>query len=275
MEIINNIADLRARLARESSVALVPTMGNLHAGHLQLVKIAREHAAFVVVSIFVNPLQFGAGEDLASYPRTLAEDCTGLETAGADLVFTPNDSEMYPTAQQVTIEPPPIANELCGASRPGHFRGVCTVVAKLFNIVQPQVAVFGSKDYQQLFLLRAMVQQLNLPIKIIAGATVREENGLAMSSRNSYLKPAQRSEAPRLYRVLQQAVQSAQQGHDFQAIESQSTQYLTQLGWIVDYVSIRSTATLMPPETGERELVILVAACQGKTRLIDNLEFAL
>lgn len=275
MQVVANIAELRARLAQESSVALVPTMGNLHAGHLRLVQIARQHAACVAVSIFVNPLQFGANEDLASYPRTLTEDCEKLQAAGADLVFTPTDAEMYPVPQQVLVEPPPVANELCGAARPGHFRGVCTVVAKLFNIVQPQVAVFGSKDYQQLLLLREMVRQLNLPIQMIAGETVREADGLAMSSRNAYLKPAQRLEAPRLYRTLKLAVQSAREGHAYPAIEAQSAQYLTQLGWIVDYVAIRSAATLLPPQAGERALVALAAARLGKTRLIDNLEFAL
>jgi pantoate--beta-alanine ligase len=275
MQVVTSIAALRARLAQESSVALVPTMGNLHAGHLRLVQIAREHAACVAVSIFVNPLQFGANEDLASYPRTLAEDCDKLQAAGADLVFTPSDAEMYPVPQQVLVEPPPVANALCGATRPGHFRGVCTVVLKLFSIVQPQVAVFGSKDYQQLFLLREMVRQLNLPIAMVAGETVREADGLAMSSRNAYLKPAQRMEAPRLYRTLKLAVQSAREGHDFGAIEAQSAQYLTQLGWIVDYVAIRSAATLLPPQTGECALVVLAAARLGKTRLIDNIEFAL
>ncbi len=275
MQVITGIAALRARLAGESAVVLVPTMGNLHAGHLQLVQLAREHAACVVVSIFVNPLQFGSNEDMASYPRTLAEDCAKLETVGVDVVFTPADSDMYPAPQQVLVEPPPVANELCGAARPGHFRGVCTAVAKLFNIVQPQVAVFGKKDYQQLFILRAMVRQLNLPLTIISGETVREADGLAMSSRNAYLKPAQRSEAPRLYRVLQQAVQSARQGHAFHAIESQSVQFLTQLGWIVDYVVIRSAATLLAPQAGERDLIVLAAARLGNTRLIDNVEFAL
>ena len=275
MQVIADIAALRTRLAPENSVALVPTMGNLHAGHLRLVEIARQHAACVVVSIFVNPLQFGANEDLASYPRTLAEDCEKLQAAGADVVFTPTDAEMYPVPQQILIEPPPVANELCGAARPGHFRGVCTVVAKLFNIVQPQTAVFGSKDYQQLFLLREMVRQLNLPIQMMAGETVREEDGLAMSSRNAYLKPAQRMEAPRLYRTLKLAVQSAREGHNFGAIEAQSAQYLTQLGWIVDYIAIRSAATLLPPQSDERTLVVLAAARLGKTRLIDNIEFAL
>ena len=276
MEIIRSIAALRERLAREASIAFVPTMGNLHDGHLNLVKIAREHARCVVVSIFVNPLQFGANEDLASYPRTPEQDCTHLETAGADIVFMPSVEEMYPVPQQIVVEPPPVADQLCGAARPGHFRGVTTVVLKLFNMVQPQVAVFGKKDFQQLFILREMVKQLNLPIIMIGGETVRESDGLAMSSRNGYLKPAERLEAPRLHRALLQVMQAAQGGRrDFAAIEAQTAQYLTQLGWIVDYISVRSANTLLTPEPDERELVVLGAARLGKTRLIDNIEFAL
>lgn len=276
MEVIGTIEALRQRLARESAIAFVPTMGNLHAGHLQLVEIARQRASCVVVSIFVNPLQFGANEDLASYPRTLEQDCANLEAAGADIVFTPSVSEMYPVPQHVLVEPSPVANALCGAARPGHFRGVTTVVLKLFNMVQPQVAIFGKKDFQQLFILRDMVQQLNLPIAILAGETVRETDGLAMSSRNGYLKPAERMEAPRLYRALLQVVQAAKGGRrDFDAIETQTAQYLTQLGWIVDYISIRSATTLLTPAPDEQSLVVLGAARLGKTRLIDNIEFAL
>lgn len=276
MEVIASIEALRQRLSRENSIAFVPTMGNLHAGHLKLVEIARQHASSVVVSIFVNPLQFGANEDLASYPRTLEQDYAQLETAGADIVFTPEASEMYPEPQLVLVEPSPVASELCGAARPGHFRGVTTVVLKLFNMVQPQVAVFGKKDFQQLFILRDMVRQLNLPIEIVAGDTMRENDGLAMSSRNGYLKPAQRMEAPRLYRALQQVVQAAHAGRrDFDAIEAQTAQYLTQLGWIVDYISVRSAATLLTPQPAEQTLVALGAARLGKTRLIDNIEFAL
>lgn len=276
MEVIGTIEALRQRLARERAIAFVPTMGNLHAGHLQLVEIARQRASCVVVSIFVNPLQFGANEDLASYPRTLEQDCENLEAAGADIVFTPSVSEMYPVPQHVLVEPSPVANALCGAARPGHFRGVTTVVLKLFNMVQPQVAIFGKKDFQQLFILRDMVQQLNLPIAILAGETVRETDGLAMSSRNGYLKPAERMEAPRLYRALLQVVQAAKGGRrDFDAIEAQTAQYLTQLGWIVDYISVRSATTLLTPAPDEQSLVVLGAARLGKTRLIDNIEFAL
>ncbi len=276
MEIITTVAGLRQRLAKENAIAFVPTMGNLHAGHLQLVEVAKQHGRCVVVSIFVNPLQFGANEDLASYPRTLDADCEKLQAAGVDVVFAPGEAEMYPTEQTITVNPPPIANELCGAARPGHFAGVATVVLKLFNMVQPQVAVFGKKDFQQLFIIRELVQQLNLPIKIIGVATRRDDDGLAMSSRNGYLSAAQRLEAPRLQRALQLMVEAAKKdGQDFATIEAQTVQYLTQLGWIVDYVSIRSAQTLLPAEKTERQLVVLAAAKLGKTRLIDNLEFSL
>lgn len=276
MDVIATIPGLRQRLSNTGRIAFVPTMGNLHAGHIALVEMARRQADCVAASIFVNPLQFGANEDLASYPRTLQADCEKLEAAGCDVVFTPSDATLYPQPQTLQIEPPPIASELCGAHRPGHFRGVCTVVAKLFNIVQPDLAIFGKKDYQQLFILRQMTEQFDFPIEIQAGETVREADGLAMSSRNGYLKPEQRLEAPRLYRALQQVVQAVQGGRtDYAAIQQQTAQYLTQLGWIVDYIEIRSAATLSAPQPGEHQLVALGAARLGKTRLIDNIEFAL
>ena len=202
MEIISSISVLRETLQGRQPVAFVPTMGNLHEGHIALVEQARRHGRSVVVSIFVNPLQFGAGEDLANYPRTLEQDCRKLQAAGADIVFTPSAQELFPTPQQFQVEPPPIASELCGAFRPGHFRGVATIVLKLFNIVQPACAVFGKKDYQQLFIIRGMVREFDLPLEIVAGETVRAEDGLALSSRNGYLTPEERTEAPRLYRNL-------------------------------------------------------------------------
>lgn len=275
LEIIPDIASLRARLVQEKKIAFVPTMGNLHAGHIHLVELAHQQADCVVASIFVNPLQFGANEDLDNYPRTLAADCEKLEAAGASIVFTPSVSEIYPIAQTMRITPPPIANELCGAARPGHFDGVATVVMKLFNIVQPQVAIFGKKDFQQLFIIRELVRQFNLPIAIIAGETQREESGLALSSRNGYLSNSQKLEAQRLYRTLKLIVENVQQGNrDYQAIEAQSSQYLTQLGWMVDYLSIRSAQTLIPASAEDCNLVVLAAARQGKTRLIDNIEFS-
>ena len=276
MQVISTVAELRQRLAHEPSIAFVPTMGNLHAGHISLVELARQRGQCVVVSIFVNPLQFGANEDLAHYPRTLEADLAMLQAVGADVVFTPTGGEMYPVSQTITVEPPVTANELCGAARSGHFRGVATVVLKLFNMVQPQVAVFGKKDFQQLFIIREMVVQLNLPIEIIAGETVREADGLAMSSRNGYLSTTERTEAPRLYLALQQMVQKIQGGEqDFSAIETQALQSLTQRGWAVDYISVRSSLTLTPAAAEDRNLVVLGAAWQGLTRLIDNIEFSI
>jgi len=280
MEILHTVAELRARLKAETQVAFVPTMGNLHAGHLHLVEIAKQHAACVVVSIFVNPLQFGANEDLDNYPRTLQADCEKLQATGAHIVFAPGVTEMYPDAntsalgQTMMVIAPPIANTLCGASRPGHFDGVATVVMKLFNIVQPQFAVFGKKDFQQLFIIRELVKQFNLPIQIIAGETVRESNGLAMSSRNGYLSTTQKSSAAQLQQILQHIVDGIQAGNrQFAALEQAATQQLNDHGWQVDYVSICSAATLNKAEVQDQHLVVLAAAKLGNTRLIDNIEF--
>lgn len=275
MQIISSVAQLRDRLKIEPSVVFVPTMGNLHQGHLALVRQAREHGRCVVVSIFVNPLQFGPNEDFAKYPRTFEQDCEKL--AGlADVVFAPTVEDLYPEPQQVFIEPPPVANELCGAFRPGHFRGVATVVLKLFNIVQPQAAVFGKKDYQQLHVIRAMVRQLNLPLEIVAGETLRAGDSLALSSRNGYLSAEERTEAVRLYRNLVQIRESMLAGNlDFLALERAAAADLEAHGWRVDYVSVRAAASLAPAETGEMNLVVLAAAWLGKTRLIDNLEICL
>jgi pantoate--beta-alanine ligase len=272
MQLIFTVAALRERLQGESDVAFVPTMGNLHEGHLELVRIARQQGSCVVVSIFVNPLQFGPAEDFDEYPRTLEADCASL--AGlADIVFAPQAGEMYPGQQEVFVELPAVAGELDGATRPGHFRGMATVVLKLFNIVQPQVAVFGKKDYQQLHLVRQMVRQLNLPITIVGGETVRAADGLALSSRNSYLDEKERSEAPFLYQALVAARQRLQSGdHDFLQLEQESAAGLAARGWQVDYVSVRAQATLQPPQPGVRKLVVLAAARLGTTRLIDNME---
>ncbi len=289
MKILRTIAELRSELKRlqsqnQAGIGFVPTMGNLHAGHISLIEIAQQKANCVVVSIFVNPLQFGKNEDLANYPRTFEEDRDKLEKTGVNILFAPDIEEMYPDwdartqnlGQSITISPSPIANELCGAARPGHFAGVATVVTKLFNIVRPDFAIFGKKDFQQLFIIRELVQQFNLPIEIMATDTVREPDGLAMSSRNAYLNPMQRGEAPRLYKALKLAVEAIQKGNgDYASIEHQTTQFLTQLGWIVDYVSVRSSLTLMPAQSGDTALTILGAARQGSTRLIDNIEFNL
>jgi pantoate--beta-alanine ligase len=276
MQVIATVAALRERLSKEASVAFVPTMGNLHEGHLDLVRIAHEHAKCVVVSIFVNPLQFGANEDFGKYPRTLQADCDKLRACGVTVVFAPTEADLYPQPQQVTVEPPPIAQELCGAFRPGHFRGVATVVLKLFNIVQPQVAVFGKKDYQQLHVVRQMVEQLNAPVTVIGVETMRASDGLALSSRNQYLSPVERTEATFLYLMLMEIQKTLKNGvHNYAHLEETATKELVSHGWQVDYVAIRSQQTLLSPVAGERELVVLAAARLGKTRLIDNLEVCL
>jgi pantoate--beta-alanine ligase len=275
MQVISTVAELRQRLRDETSIAFVPTMGNLHEGHLDLVRIACEHGHYVVVSIFVNPMQFGANEDFGKYPRTLQADCAKLEQCGVDVVFVPTERELYPQPQQVTVEPP-LENELCGAFRPGHFRGVATVVLKLFNIVQPHVAVFGKKDYQQLYVIRQVAAQLNLPVAVVGGETVRAPDGLALSSRNQYLSAIERTEAAFLYQILVGVRQAMLGGAiDFTVLEQQAAQALVARGWQVDYVAVRARNTLLPPGSAERDLVILAAARLGQTRLIDNLEVCL
>lgn len=270
MPVISTIAKLRERLKDENAIAFVPTMGNLHEGHLQLMREAREHGSCVVASIFVNPLQFGPNEDFEQYPRTLNEDCAKL--AGlVDVVFAPSVNEMYPSRQTVYIELPQIASELCGAARPGHFRGMATVVLKLLNIVAPQVALFGKKDYQQLYLIRQMVAQLNLNVQVVGCETVRSADGLALSSRNQYLTDAERTEAPLLHQSLQTMKLRVLAGErNFEQLEHQVIQALTGRGWQVDYVAIRNQSDLMPASS--EHLVILIAARLGKTRLLDNVE---
>ena len=276
MQIISTIAELRARLADERTIAFVPTMGNLHEGHLDLVRIAREQGQCVVVSIFVNPLQFSPSEDFSRYPRTLEQDCKLLEQSGVDVVFAPSERELYPEPQQVTVELPSIANELCGATRPGHFRGVATVVLKLLNMVQPQVAVFGKKDYQQLYIVRQMAAQLNLPTEIVGGETVRAKDGLALSSRNQYLSAVERTEAAFLYRTLDGVRQELLRGAtDFAKLEQAAAQALAARGWKVEYIAVRSQASLSRPQKNDSNLVILAAARLGETRLIDNVEVCL
>ena len=275
MDLVTTAAALRARLAGQARVAFVPTMGNLHEGHLALVRQARALGSPVVASIFVNPLQFGPSEDFATYPRTFDADCAQLEALGTDLVFAPELAEMYPQPQSFFVAPPPMADTLEGAFRPGFFRGVATVVLKLFNLVQPQVAVFGKKDYQQLAVIRRMVAEFNLPIEIAAGETVRAPDGLALSSRNGYLSPAERAEAPRLYRVLTQVRAAAEAGaRDYRRLETEARVTLDKHGWNTDYVALQQRDTLAPAEPGDRALVVLGAARIGKTRLIDNLEIS-
>ena len=275
MEVIRSIRELRQRLQREPTVACVPTMGNIHEGHLRLVKIAQQHAPFVVTTIFVNRLQFGQHEDFDKYPRTFEDDCAKLAAHGCHAVFAPDEGQMYPEPQVFTVEPPPVSNKLEGRFRPGHFRGMATVVLKLFNIVQPQAAVFGKKDYQQLHIVRHMVEQFALPIQIVAAETRRAEDGLALSSRNRFLSPDERKEAPRLHQALSQVKDAVESGErNFEAIEFAADALLARHGWRVDYVVVRRRATLTSPEPGDRDLVVLGAAKLGNTRLIDNLEIA-
>ena len=274
MKIIHTIQDLRAWRKTVGKVAFVPTMGNLHAGHMALVREARKHADHVVVSIFVNRLQFGQGEDFECYPRTLQADADLLEKEGAEIVFAPDEKELYPrVVQQYKVDPPAIQDELCGAFRPGHFRGVATVVSKLFNIVGADIACFGKKDYQQLFIIQSMVEDLNMPIEIIPVDTGRAEDGLALSSRNGYLTPEQRAEAPRLYHHLSRMKTAILAGErDHIQLAQQTIDDLTARGWQVDYVETRNADNLKPATHTDHRLVILAAARIGTTRLIDNIE---
>ena len=274
MQIHNTIAAARAALAHAGRIVFVPTMGNLHEGHIALMRQARQHGDCVVASIFVNRLQFRPGEDFDKYPRTMAADCEKLVAAGVDHLFAPGETELYPEPQRYVVEPPAEhATILEGEFRPGHFRGVATVVMKLFGIVQPHAALFGKKDYQQFMVLSAMVREFALPIEIIPGETVRAPDGLALSSRNGYLTPAERSEAPRLHRLLEGVVAAIRAGnHDFAALEAAATAALRAHGWAPDYVAVRQKLDLQLPKDQNAGLVVLAAARLGSTRLIDNLE---
>jgi pantoate--beta-alanine ligase len=273
MDVIHSVSELRARLQREPNNVFVPTMGNLHDGHIQLIQLAKPRASCTVVSIFVNRLQFGPREDFDRYPRTLEGDSARLSAAGVDVVFAPDEKEIYPEPQTYLVEPSDLQHILDGAVRPGHFRGVATVVLKLFNMVSPHSAIFGKKDYQQCLVLANMVRQLALPIELILAETVRADDGLALSSRNGYLSPAERAEAPRLYRVLRNARGEIAMGaRDYQRMELNAMAELARHGWKPDYVTVRRQADLQPPRNGERDLVVLAAARLGRTRLIDNVE---
>jgi pantoate--beta-alanine ligase len=274
MQIHHKVSALRQALRGADRIAFAPTMGNLHEGHVALMRAARQHADIVVASIFVNRLQFGPGEDFERYPRTLQADCEKLAAAGVDVLFAPDEAELYPEPQGYFVDPPDLQHLLEGAFRPGHFRGVATVVLKLFNCVQPQVALFGKKDYQQLMLIRAMTRQLALPIEIVGVDTVRAEDGLALSSRNGYLSPAERAEAPRLYRTLKELKENLlREGLEKrEALEQEARKNLDKHGWKTDYLAVRQQSDLQPPLLTGQNLVIVAAARLGQTRLIDNLE---
>jgi pantoate--beta-alanine ligase len=273
MRLARTLSELRRALPSHRGAVLVPTMGNLHEGHLSLVRIARERGGILVASIFVNRLQFAPHEDFASYPRTLERDCELLSQVGCDIVFAPQEEEIYPEPQEYRVHPPPrLADILEGQVRPGFFTGVCTVVSKLFHAVQPVAAVFGKKDYQQLRVIQGMVRQLMLPVKIVPAETVRSSTGLALSSRNGYLTDSERAEAAQLHAVLATTVAAVKSGRgDWGVLEREASDALTARGWCPDYVAVRRQTDLGEPSTGDR-LVVLGAARLAGTRLIDNLE---
>lgn len=278
MKIISSIDELRDQLRGQLRTAFVPTMGNLHEGHLSLMRLARRHGDPVVASIFVNRLQFGPNEDFDKYPRTFQADVEKLEKEGVYVLFAPTERDMYPEPQEYRVQPPDdLGNTLEGEFRPGFFTGVTTVVLKLLSCVQPRVAVFGKKDYQQLMIVRNMCKQFALPTEIIAAETYRADDGLALSSRNGYLSADERAEAPQLYKALNQVAEAVRTGHlDVSLLERDAMQLLAQRGWKPDYISIRKRGNLQPPTAGDiaqkEPLLVLAAAKLGATRLIDNLE---
>lgn len=282
MNTVKSVRELRAAVAQARAegkqIAFVPTMGNLHAGHAALVEKATQRADFVVASIFVNPLQFGPSEDLDKYPRTLLADQEKLVEAGCHLLFTPDVEEMYPSGMdgQTRVSVPGVSEGLCGASRPGHFEGVATVVSKLFNMVQPDLAIFGQKDFQQLAVIRTLVRDLNMPIQIIGEPTVRADDGLALSSRNGYLTAEQRTAAPVLYRTLREMAAAIQAGErDYAKLIHAAQAQHSAAGFHPDYLEVREANGLRPATADDQQLVILLAAFIGSTRLIDNLAFEL
>jgi len=282
MKIISDIGELRDHLRGQNRASFVPTMGNLHEGHLSLMRLARQHGDPVVASIFVNRLQFGPNEDFDSYPRTMQADIEKLEKEGVYVLFAPTEKDLYPQPQEYRVEPPnQLGNILEGEFRPGFFQGVCTVVLKLFSCVQPKVAVFGKKDYQQLMIIRQMAKQFALPVDIVPAETIRAEDGLALSSRNGYLSVDERLEAPELQKLLQQVREQVmglkqQSPEELKNIEASALEILTNRGWQPDYIAIRQQSDLASPSNtaldAKEPLVILTAAKLGKTRLIDNLE---
>ncbi len=276
MQTIHTKYELINALKPLTNIAFIPTMGNLHEGHLTLIQEAFKKTEYVVVSIFINPLQFNSTEDFKRYPRTLEEDLSILKKIGVPFVFAPSESEMLDSLQTFAMHLPQIAYDLCGKFRPGHFEGVATMVYKLFNLVQPEMAFFGKKDFQQLFLIKALVKQLDLPINIIGIDTVRHDDGLARSSRNSLLNEEYRKKAPQLFQTLNSMKEKAiKKSLSFDEIEAFATQSLNASGWIVDYLSIRSSQSLASPVHDENQLVILGAATLGSVRLIDNIEFCI
>lgn len=276
MHVIHTQKELVETLKKLTNIAFVPTMGNLHDGHLKLIEEALKKTKYVVVSIFINPLQFNSKDDFKNYPRTLDEDLLMLQKLDVPFVFVPSKEDIIDSSQTIEIHLSDIANDLCGRFRPGHFNGVATIVCKLFNLIQPELAFFGRKDFQQLFLIKELVKQLNYPIHIIAIDTVRHKDGLAKSSRNNLLSKEDRKKAPQLFELMNAMKEKVMQKKlSFKEIESDAERLLNDSGWIVDYLAIRSAQSLKTPVHNEKQMVILGAATLGSVRLIDNIEFCI
>ena len=276
MHVIHTQNELVETLKKLNNIAFVPTMGNLHDGHLKLIEEALKKTKYVVVSIFINPLQFNSKDDFKNYPRTLDEDLLMLQKLDVPFVFVPSKEDIIDSSQTIEIHLSDIANDLCGRFRPGHFNGVATIVCKLFNLIQPELAFFGKKDFQQLFLIKELVKQLNYPIHIIAIDTVRHKDGLAKSSRNNLLSKEDRKKAPQLFELMNAMKEKVMQKKlSFKEIESDAERLLNDSGWIVDYLAIRSAQSLKTPVHNEKQMVILGAATLGSVRLIDNIEFCI
>ena len=276
MHVIYTQKELVETLKKLTNIAFVPTMGNLHDGHLKLIEEALKRTKYVVVSIFINPLQFNSKDDFKNYPRTLDEDLLMLQKLDVPFVFVPSKEDIIDSSQTIEIHLSDIANDLCGRFRPGHFNGVATIVCKLFNLIQPELAFFGKKDFQQLFLIKELVKQLNYPIHIIAIDTVRHKDGLAKSSRNNLLSKEDRKKAPQLFELMNAMKEKVMQKKlSFKEIESDAERLLNDSGWIVDYLAIRSAQSLKTPVRNEKQMVILGAATLGSVRLIDNIEFCI
>lgn len=276
MHVIHTQKELVETLKKLTNIAFVPTMGNLHDGHLKLIEEALKKTKYVVVSIFINPLQFNSKDDFKNYPRTLDEDLLMLQKLDVPFVFVPSKEDIIDSSQTIEIHLSDIANDLCGRFRPGHFNGVATIVCKLFNLIQPELAFFGRKDFQQLFLIKELVKQLNYPIHIIAIDTVRDKDGLAKSSRNNLLSKEDRKKAPQLFELMNAMKEKVMQKKlSFKEIESDAERLLNDSGWIVDYLAIRSAQSLKTPVHNEKQMVILGAATLGSVRLIDNIEFCI
>ena len=273
MIILKNPSEVRSNLANKKNLALIPTMGNLHAGHISLIKKAKNYASTIIVSIFVNPIQFNSQNDLKNYPRTLTKDINILNKLGVDILFNPSEKDIYPSNPTLSYKLPPLAKQLCGASRPGHFEGVITIIEKLFSLFKPDHVFFGKKDYQQLVLIKQFISDKNYKINFHSVETAREQNSLALSSRNSLLNSAAKKIASTLFETLREAIVELKKIHDINLAESFGVKKLMSLGWTVDYVEIRRQADLLKPSTNDKNLVILGAANYDDVRLIDNIEF--